>query len=581
MDGLVRAVVYVRVSTDKQEDSPDRQNSTTLPYIERKRGQGYRLVAPADTYVDLNQKGHVDDRPAFQRLLADAKAGKFDTVVVDQGSRLSRHKPSEFFRSVAGPLEDAHVQIESVQKGKALNFDEIGDWITQSVEQFQNNSESSNTSWRVLSNVIMRAQKGGVYLGSIPYGYKKKERENAPPTLEFGDEAEVRVVRFIFEAYGDMAMSTMDIAEELTRRGVATPYGRAAWRSSTVLKMLHNVAYVGIYRFNEKNSGGFYRRTKDGIVPNQKGRKRGYKKNPESDWIVIPEYHPPLVGRELFYRCQDLITRNRRNTAPGRNRRDFVLAGLLVCTNCGCRMTGWVCKWSNRNGQFQRNTYRCASGYEAGKCKLNVIDEDEIVKKAVETIEQYTSPERLQQIRTRLATVIRKRFKPAAGNALAEERARLQKQITNAKSTLAFLETDEDRQEVSAKLKAWRGRLQEIESQLGVDEPKAVAVMHDLLKEIETCRWELLDAWKKSDRRHLRALLLRVVRQIEVCIEAVPWRKNRSKYVLVGGKVHLNPSSPLAAEAPGGKLILASSMSDTGGPTTVRHGTWGCELSLA
>ncbi len=80
----LRALVYLRMTTDRQEDSPERQRRQTDPHCERK---GYVVV---DYYVDRGIRGEPDERPEFQRLLRDAQAGKGDVVVVDEWSRLSR-----------------------------------------------------------------------------------------------------------------------------------------------------------------------------------------------------------------------------------------------------------------------------------------------------------------------------------------------------------------------------------------------------------------------------------------------------------------------------------------------------------
>src|SRR5438105_225715 len=90
----IRVAVYVRMSTDDQTDSPERQLEQVLPYCERK---GYRIVG---RYQDLAMRGWDDSRPEFQKLLRDAEAGMFDVIVVDEQSRLSRTEPVEFFAQV-------------------------------------------------------------------------------------------------------------------------------------------------------------------------------------------------------------------------------------------------------------------------------------------------------------------------------------------------------------------------------------------------------------------------------------------------------------------------------------------------
>jgi DNA invertase Pin-like site-specific DNA recombinase len=71
-----RALVYVRMSDLKQEDSPERQLAQILPWCQ---AQGYDVV---DVYTDLGVAGcEFERRPELLRLLKDAKDGKGDVVV--------------------------------------------------------------------------------------------------------------------------------------------------------------------------------------------------------------------------------------------------------------------------------------------------------------------------------------------------------------------------------------------------------------------------------------------------------------------------------------------------------------------
>ncbi len=114
---MKRAAVYIRMSTDDQADSPQRQRDQVLPYCEKK---GYRVV---EVYEDAGMRGWDNDRPAFQRLLRDAQKGLFDIIVVDEASRLSRQDPIEYVVTVAHPLRQAGVAVEVVDEGRQMNWD--------------------------------------------------------------------------------------------------------------------------------------------------------------------------------------------------------------------------------------------------------------------------------------------------------------------------------------------------------------------------------------------------------------------------------------------------------------------------
>src|SRR5262245_40146826 len=105
------------MSTDDQTDSPERQLEQVLPYCQRK---GYEVV---EVYQDLGMRGSDSSRPEYQRLLQDAQKGRFDLIVVDEQSRLSRNDPVEYMANVALPLRNAGVFVEVVDTGRRLTWE--------------------------------------------------------------------------------------------------------------------------------------------------------------------------------------------------------------------------------------------------------------------------------------------------------------------------------------------------------------------------------------------------------------------------------------------------------------------------
>jgi len=80
-----RAVVYARYSTELQSDtSVDDQVRLCRDFIHR---QGW---LPLHVYSDRAMSGASALRPGNQRLLEDARAGRFDFVVAEALDRLTR-----------------------------------------------------------------------------------------------------------------------------------------------------------------------------------------------------------------------------------------------------------------------------------------------------------------------------------------------------------------------------------------------------------------------------------------------------------------------------------------------------------
>ena len=83
----LKVCAYVRVSTDslEQEDSLDNQ----IAYF-----QDYIRSNPAWEYVGIYAyqgiSGFKENRPQFQKMIADARAGKIDLIVVKSVSSIAR-----------------------------------------------------------------------------------------------------------------------------------------------------------------------------------------------------------------------------------------------------------------------------------------------------------------------------------------------------------------------------------------------------------------------------------------------------------------------------------------------------------
>ena len=86
----VPAVAYLRRSTDRQEQSLGDQRKEVARWA---RESGYGVIRE---YVDDAISGtSAEERPAFQRMIADAARGDFRAVIVWNSDRFSRGDVTE------------------------------------------------------------------------------------------------------------------------------------------------------------------------------------------------------------------------------------------------------------------------------------------------------------------------------------------------------------------------------------------------------------------------------------------------------------------------------------------------------
>jgi putative DNA-invertase from lambdoid prophage Rac len=101
------AAIYVRVSTDQQDSAHQ------LPDCQRlAAARGWQVV---EVYSDDGVSGAAQRRPALERMLADAHAGRFKVVITWAMDRLSRRGIAEVAGLVA-KLDAAGVALVSVRE---------------------------------------------------------------------------------------------------------------------------------------------------------------------------------------------------------------------------------------------------------------------------------------------------------------------------------------------------------------------------------------------------------------------------------------------------------------------------------
>ena len=296
-----RAAIYARVS-DKSQDGEDKtsiseQTGDMEAFCESK---GLTITA---RYQEVG-RGWSKKRPEFQRMLADAKRGRFDTIVCWKSDRLSRGMyPAAALMEV---VEAHQIRLEAVLD--AIDMKTFGLMAAIGKIELDNFRERSTMGKRGT------AKQGRVPTGGLPYGYRIGD-DGRPEVVE--EQAEV--VRRIFRMYVDEGMRAYSIAVRLTDEGVPTQTGKLMWLQSRVHHILGNATYAGTWVY------GKYRHvaTEDGM--------KVYDQ-PRDTWIEIPV--PQVIDDKTWERGQKL--KKQRSTKAKRNTKVlYLLQHLLKCGECG------------------------------------------------------------------------------------------------------------------------------------------------------------------------------------------------------------------------------------------------------
>ena len=215
-----RAAIYARVS-DKSQDGEDKtsiaeQTGDMEAYCESK---GLTITA---RYQEVGC-GWSKKRPEFQRMLADARKGRFDTIVCWKSDRLSRGMyPAAALMEV---VEAHQTRLESV-------MDSI-DMKTFGLMAAIGKIELDNFRERASMGKRGKAKQGRMPNGSVPYGYRIGEDGKS-----FVYEPEAEVVRRIFRLYVQEGLVGLAIARQLARDNAPTWRPGSRWHNAYVCTLL-------------------------------------------------------------------------------------------------------------------------------------------------------------------------------------------------------------------------------------------------------------------------------------------------------------------------------------------------------
>ena len=332
----VNVVMYLRYSSDEQrEESIKGQREINEKYCEK---MGYICIGE---YVDRAISGRTDQRSGFQQMMAAAMNDpKFSKIIVYDLSRFSRH--NEHLAKYGNMLRDVNIDLESATE--PFDNSPAGD-LQRDVAQAVATYESKNLAQRVMRGLVSNARMGDHTGGTPPYGYDLVEKKLVINPVQ------AEAVRMMFHMV-DLGYSYSAITETLFEQGYRSTSEDYLFKSTTILAMLKNEKYKGIYTFNKANR------------KNTQGKRTKYKKKREDEIIRTEDGCPALVSEELFERVQEKL-RSRATTAK-KSKDLYLLADndLLTCQSCGKKLRGNK-KYSGRK-KTEYKTYVCNNHRDKG-----------------------------------------------------------------------------------------------------------------------------------------------------------------------------------------------------------------------
>lgn len=352
---VMKIAAYCRVSTEKeaQIDSLEKQIEFFNEFTKKNGYELYKLYA--DEGISGKQIKH---RKQFQQMMIDAKAKKFDKVVVKDVSRFARNTV-DLLQSVR-ELKSYGVQVDFLNNGEVM---EGGSEFILTILGAMAQQESANMSKRVKFGKDITAKKGRV--PNLVFGYDKIPDERY--TLKINEE-ESKIVKEIFESYVYKGIGTTKIAWNLNDRGIRTKKTKSKWVQTSIVRMLKNPIYTG--RVTNKKS-----EVTDFITGTR-------KELPEEEWIVVERPEMRIISDELFNRAQELLEQ-RSNEFKLNNKREkteYVFSTLIYCKHCGYSFRRIKRKYTADGPEYIRWVCSGRNSMGVNHCpNTTVIDEEELL----------------------------------------------------------------------------------------------------------------------------------------------------------------------------------------------------------
>jgi len=332
----LRVAAYARVSTGKEAmvHSLSAQVSYYSEMIQNHHGWLYCGV-----YADYAVTGTKQERPEFQRMLADCRAGKIDMILTKSISRFARNSVDllETVRELKNLGIDCYFEKENIH---CISGDgELLLSILASFAQEESLSVSENCAWR-----IRNKYKDGIPNTFTILGYDVKKG-----VLTVNPE-EAKIVKMIFSDYLS-GMGKTAIVKKLHESRVR-PKLNGEWDSRKIHDILCNEKYIGDLLMQK------------GYISDHLTKKNRKNKG-ELPQYLVKDNHEPIIYRDTFEKAQREMARRAGQYYPRSDiTAKYPFTGKIECGICGKHYRR---KINNSGTKYERVIWVCSTYNTLGK----------------------------------------------------------------------------------------------------------------------------------------------------------------------------------------------------------------------
>lgn len=332
--------------------------------------------------VDDGYTGSNFQRPAFQEMIADIKAGKINCIVVKDLSRFGRDhlEAGEYIERIFPFLGVRFIAINDHYD--SLHSDAESDALILPVKNLINEAYCRDTSIKIRSQLEIKRKRGDFIGAFAVFGYQKDPNDHHRLVV---DDYAAGVVRDIFK-WKLEGISAGDIADRLTKSGIPTPmeYKRSqgfsystsfrtkresVWSAGMVLRILKNPVYIGVLE--------------QGRVTTPSYRVKRLVNKPREEWAVVEGCHEPIIDRYDFENIQKVLALDTRTSASGKAVEMF--SGMVFCGECG----GAMVRKTIPSGKKKYVYYVCAAHKNEKSCYSHTLRDTALNEIVLEALKKH------------------------------------------------------------------------------------------------------------------------------------------------------------------------------------------------
>lgn len=354
--------IYARQSVDKKDSI---SIDTQIEYCKKELNDDEVFKI----YSDKGYSGSNLQRPGFQEMIEDIRAGKINQIITYRLDRISRSVLD--FANLNDFLKTHNVTFSSTQE-KFDTSTPMGRAFLTIIMSFAQ-MERETIQQRIHDNYYARGERGMYLGGPPPFGFDKVERRTETGLVKYlKPNSEAPTLERIFEMYGDGLHSLGKIARTLNEENIPAPKG-GTWDSSKISRLLRCPAYVqadvSIYRYYHNRGCKCTNEISDFVLGKgcylygkREGHERKYTDVTDHTLSLAP--HDGLISPSLFLLCQERLDQNIQIDNHRRSQITW-LTGLIKCGSCGYSV-------SPKSSNHGRYTYLYCSGKaNTGRCDVD------------------------------------------------------------------------------------------------------------------------------------------------------------------------------------------------------------------